>query len=301
MAAFPDSELEVLRRSKNDEDDEALDLEARLPFWRAQGKKLPMKKAAGQQAGWLAVGIIVRFLDGTPVGTKGDWKDLAGCLGLDILTINVCLAQSFILPNSLGESNILISFQRIDNFASSRTGATLEVLSDYTMSQKSTVGELVEALHTLGRMDVLLAISPHLELLLDPSKRSPSPASFKSLPPALMSSSSEDEMVVRVEGQPDMPNLESSPFVMMGSSPPTKELSPTRIRKYVMLTFAQDGYELAKEVAALARTSLSHLGLGILILEENREELEFCTESIYRWYQEVKNPYWNPLGIFGIL
>ena len=60
------------------------------------------------------------------------------------------------------------------------------------------------------------------------------------------------------------------------------------MRKYVMLTFAEDGYELAKKVAARIR-SLPHLGIGVLILEENRNELEFCTESIYRWYQEVNN------------
>ena len=55
--------------------------------------------------------------------------------------------------------------------------------------------------------------------------------------------------------------------------------------KTVILTFAQDGYQLAKQVATQIRSL--NLGIGVLILEENREELEFCSESIYRWYQEV--------------
>lgn len=59
-----------------------------------------------------------------------------------------------------------------------------------------------------------------------------------------------------------------------------------RYTKTILLTFAQDGYELAKKVAQQMRSL--NLGLGILILEEHRDELEFCGDSLFRWFHEVR-------------
>ena len=86
MIGTPNSELELLRQTPPEDQDH---LDALVSTWKARGERYSMKRAAGQQSGWQAVGIIVKFIDGTPVGTKGDWKDLAGLLGLDILSINV--------------------------------------------------------------------------------------------------------------------------------------------------------------------------------------------------------------------
>ena len=110
----------------------------------------------------------------------------------------------------------------------------------------------------------------------------------------------EKEYVQHIIGQADV-NLvmDSSPLIRAVSSKfelnkigdeeeddLKKKLNKIEIKKVVMLTFAQDGYELALKVAERIRNL--GLGFGVLILEENAEELKLCPEAIYRWYQEVK-------------
>lgn len=106
-------------------------------------------------------------------------------------------------------------------------------------------------------------------------------------------------MEVSVVGEADSENLKSVPTSSAlatvnrsivehcGSTTVIGDVVKKNYMKTVLLTFAQDGYELAKQVARQIRSL--NLGIGVLILEENREELEFCGESIYRWYQEVKS------------
>ena len=76
-------------------------------------------------------------------------------------------------------------------------------------------------------------------------------------------------------GEADVANLESAP--VLGSRNSDK--------KTVLLTFAQDGRELAYEVAHEIRSL--DLGIGVVILEENEAEMDACSESIYRWFLEV--------------
>ena len=98
-------------------------------------------------------------------------------------------------------------------------------------------------------------------------------------------------MAFSISGEADPENLKSVP---LGSSPTLpiennfekdSEKKKMKYSKTVLLTFTQDGYEIAQQVARQIRSL--NLGIGVLILEENRDELEFCGESIYRWYQEV--------------
>ncbi len=104
-------------------------------------------------------------------------------------------------------------------------------------------------------------------------------------------------MEVSVVGEADSDNLKSVPvsssvlaavnrnIVDHCGSAVIGDVVKKNYMKTVLLTFAQDGYELANQVARQIRSL--NLGIGVLILEENREELEFCGESIYRWYQEA--------------
>lgn len=99
-------------------------------------------------------------------------------------------------------------------------------------------------------------------------------------------------MEVSITGESDTENLKSIPLgssvalkVNHISSDKTKSSDKKNLIKTILLTFTQDGYDLAKDIAGQIRSL--NLGIGVLILEENRDELEFCSESIYRWYQEV--------------
>lgn len=110
-----------------------------------------------------------------------------------------------------------------------------------------------------------------------------------------MNSSSELDsgIVGSIVGEADVGNLECAPFPRSHSSlsqgnsllvdPNKKEV---KLKKAVLLTFAQDGYEIAKEVARQIRNL--NLGIGVLILEENRDELDYCCDNIYRWFLEVR-------------
>lgn len=94
-------------------------------------------------------------------------------------------------------------------------------------------------------------------------------------------------IVGSIVGEADIGNLECSPFSRADSSlsqaKTPEEKKETRCKKTVLLTFAQDGYEMAKEVARQFR----NLNVGVVILEENRDELDYCCDNIYRWFLEV--------------
>lgn len=98
-------------------------------------------------------------------------------------------------------------------------------------------------------------------------------------------------MEVNVIGEEDSGNLKSVPLgssiALVASKKPDLEASSNSKKcvKTVLLTFAQDGYDLAKQVACQIRSL--NLGIGVVVLEENSDELEFCPESIYRWFHEV--------------
>ena len=89
-------------------------------------------------------------------------------------------------------------------------------------------------------------------------------------------------MAFSISGEADPENLKSVP---LGSSPlpiennfqKDSEKKKMKYSKTVLLTFTQDGYEIAQQVARQIRSL--NLGIGVLILEENRDELEFCGES----------------------
>lgn len=101
------------------------------------------------------------------------------------------------------------------------------------------------------------------------------------------SSELDSGIVGSIVGEADIGNLECSPYpraessLLQAKSP--KEKKETKCRKTVLLTFAQDGYETAKEVARQFR----NLNVGVVILEENRDELDYCCDNIYRWFLEV--------------
>ncbi|KAI9563518.1 hypothetical protein GHT06_010981 [Daphnia sinensis] len=253
------------------------DIGQHLENWIVKGSHYTIKKLTSHnQIGWEILHIIARFVDGTPVGANGDWKHLAGLLGLDIHDII-----------------------RIENFSNIK-GATLEVLSQFALQRNASVSELLKALHTMERQDILLAISSKLEVLLNASPTSNqqdlSRAEQLRTSPSNQLTDTDSEMdsgmEVSITGEGDPENLQSVP---LGSSIPSvanhkasenkQSCGKKKLTKTVLLTFTQDGYDLAKNVAFQIRSL--NLGIGVLILEENRDELEFCSESIYRWYQEV--------------
>ena len=107
-------------------------------------------------------------------------------------------------------------------------------------------------------------------------------------------SGTDSGMEIVVCGEPDLGNLESVPC--RNSSPDEKEWmdlkqknannsDKSKLKKTVMLTFAQDGREIAYQVAERIRSL--NLGIGVLILEENEDEMDSCSDSIYRWFLEV--------------
>lgn len=103
------------------------------------------------------------------------------------------------------------------------------------------------------------------------------------------SSELDSGIIGSIVGEADVGNLECSPFRRSDSSlSQTKSLDEkkdVKCKKTVLLTFAQDGYELAKEVARRIRNL--NIGIGVVILEENSDELDYCCDNIYRWFLEV--------------
>ncbi|XP_057376689.1 uncharacterized protein LOC130697912 [Daphnia carinata] len=248
-----------------------------LENWMVKGAHYTIKKLTSHnQIGWEILHVIARFVDGTPVGANGDWKHLAGLLGLDIHDII-----------------------RIENFSTIK-GATLEILSQFALKTNASVSELLKALLTMERQDILLAISSKLEVLLNTSATSnhqntSTPEQLGTLPSNQLTdtdSEMDSGMEVSITGEGDPENLKSVPLrtsiisvANHKASDDTNSCDKKKLMKTVLLTFTQDGYDLAKNVAFQIRSL--NLGIGVLILEENRDELEFCSESIYRWYQEV--------------
>ena len=100
----------------------------------------------------------------------------------------------------------------------------------------------------------------------------------------LSGSDSGMEIVGSFVGEADVANLESTPVLCYTSLSQT-DSGKKKLKKTVLLTFAQDGRELAYKVAREIRRL--DLGIGVLILEENEGEMDACSESIYRWFLEV--------------
>ena len=58
--------------------------------WLTKSANCLIKKlTSDNQIGWDILHVIARFIDGTPVGSNGDWKHLARLLGLHIHDIIV--------------------------------------------------------------------------------------------------------------------------------------------------------------------------------------------------------------------
>nr|CAH0101877.1 unnamed protein product [Daphnia galeata] len=242
------------------------DLTKCLIDWLTKSANYSIKKfTSDNQIGWDILHVIARFIDGTPVGSNGDWKHLAGLLGLHIHDII-----------------------RIENFSTIK-GATLEVLSQFALNNHATVSKLLEALSIMERHDILYAISEKLEALLNPfatsiQEKVPLNSYATSNQPNELDNEMDSGMAFSISGEADPENLKS---VTLGSSPSLpiennfqkeSEKKKMKYSKTVLLTFTQDGYEIAQQVARQIRSL--NLGFGVLILEENRDELEFCGEKV---------------------
>ena len=82
----PDPELKALR----EENVSTPDVTKLLPSWLHKGERFSMRKLAGSRhTGWDIIHTIARFIDGTPVNTRADWKVFASHLGLTVLEIIV--------------------------------------------------------------------------------------------------------------------------------------------------------------------------------------------------------------------
>lgn len=82
----PDAQLEELRADIPSPPD----VTKYLDGWLVKSEGYTLKRLTSRnQIGWDLLHTLVKFIDGTPVGMKGDWKHLAGCLGLDICDIVV--------------------------------------------------------------------------------------------------------------------------------------------------------------------------------------------------------------------
>ncbi len=102
---------------------------------------------------------------------------------------------------------------------------------------------------------------------------------------------------IRVVGEADSGNLESA--VRRDSSACQKERAaaekvhsrdqPSKKKKnkskVVLLTFADDGHELAMAAAEAFRNATP--SVGVLILERNKEQLQTSSTAIHRWFNEV--------------
>ena len=65
-------------------------IKAYLESWLAHSGNYSMRKLTTEsRTGWNILHKIAYRIDGTPVGANGDWKQLAGYLGLNIYDINV--------------------------------------------------------------------------------------------------------------------------------------------------------------------------------------------------------------------
>ena len=93
---------------------------------------------------------------------------------------------------------------------------------------------------------------------------------------------------VHFVGEADNGNLENSPTTTMSHTKNSKEgKTPSkRPNKVVLLTFVDDGYDVAMEVAEIFRSSTPKI--GVLILERNKEYLETSITGIHRWFNEVQ-------------
>ena len=221
------------------------------------------------------------------------------------LFLTLMLLFNSLLIGSLKRLTYILSLQKIENFSDVKGGAAMEILSLYTLQEGATVAKLLRALNELERFDILLSLVPLLEgsikftskdakvskdffafWLLDLFNGKSNDDNCKSREDSgvLSGSDSGMEIVGSFVGEADVANLESAP-VLCNTSLSQTVSGKKKLKNTVLLTFAQDGRELAYKVAREIRRL--DLGICVLILEENEEEMDACSESIYRWFLEV--------------
>ena len=62
-----------------------------LEVWLPKAGKISLNKIVCSPLGWSMLHDVAKFVDGTKESLPGNWKDLAGLLGFDLLDINVTL------------------------------------------------------------------------------------------------------------------------------------------------------------------------------------------------------------------
>ena len=87
--------------------------------WLTKSANYSIKKLTSyNQIGWDILHVIARFIDGTPVGSNGDWKHLARLLGLHIHDIIVIINNQIF--SSSYHLTIYFVFRELKTFLPSR-------------------------------------------------------------------------------------------------------------------------------------------------------------------------------------
>lgn len=95
-------ELEAIRRNVPDPPNVT---EECFNDWLARSANYSFKQLTTRnQVGWNILHDVAKFVDGTPVGANGDWKQLAGFLGLHIHDIVVSYLILSADSNSISNS-----------------------------------------------------------------------------------------------------------------------------------------------------------------------------------------------------
>lgn len=258
-------ELEELRNTPEDHPD----LTCQLREWLACSEQVSLKTITSYMAGWEVIQTISQFIDGTPVGSNGDWKEFASVLGFDILFI-----------------------QKVENFSNTK-GVCLDILTELAVQKNGTLAQVLRALHDIQRLDILNRISSKTnELFQNMNAGGNVTSEDLDFDSGIVGSDT-----IRVVGEADSGNLESA--VRRDSSACQKERAaaekvhsrdqPSKKKKnkskVVLLTFADDGHELAMAAAEAFRNATP--SVGVLILERNKEQLQTSSTAIHRWFNEV--------------
>lgn len=261
----PNVELEELRNTPEDHPD----LTCQLREWLACSEQVSLKTITSYMAGWEVIQTISQFIDGTPVGSNGDWKEFASVLGFDILFI-----------------------QKVENFSNTK-GVCLDILTELAVQKNGTLAQVLRALHDIQRLDILNRISSKTnELFQNMNAGGNVTSEDLDFDSGIVGSDT-----IRVVGEADSGNLESA--VRRDSSACQKERAaaekvhsrdqPSKKKKnkskVVLLTFADDGHELAMAAAEAFRNATP--SVGVLILERNKEQLQTSSTAIHRWFNEV--------------
>ncbi|KAK2713131.1 hypothetical protein QYM36_011730 [Artemia franciscana] len=264
--------------------------------WLKSGENVLWARCLGYKPGWRANKSICRYIDASNPG-QGDWKDFASELGVHH-----------------------IDMKRIEN-TYGREGPTCRVLEEYLNIKEATVSHLLQSLRKLGREDILFSISPYLDELFQLYNSGYPPLPIE--PDETPEDNNSDSGVSSVRsismfstGQAESRPVESVPL-QLKAAPETKKDEENGCKdlienndfedakscdskgeieekkgvdfKVVLLTYANDGRDLAKDVAKRFRKHRPGLPrLGVVTLEENEEFL--CVDPwgiIQKWFFEV--------------